>query len=295
MNSNCMLLVVVHGNREKLRGDHMTLEEMKERKRILGYSNETLAEKSGVPIGTVQKVMAGLTRSPRQKTIEALTKVLASADNRSANAWKRVSETGEFYPRYDPSAPWGFIAEPAPAYEVEDREYTIEDIRALPEGIRAELIDGKIYYMATPLRTHQKIVGEMHFSIMNHIRSKGGSCEVYTAPFGVYLFGDEGTYLEPDLTVICDKDKLDEEGCHGAPDWVVEVNSPSTRKRDNTIKLFKYRTAGVREYWIIHPEKRVTMVYIFEKEAEDMIVYSFDDGVASYIFPDLKIRLSDTL
>ena len=171
----------------------------------------------------------------------------------------------------------------------------MEDIYALPEGVRAELIDGELFFMASPSRTHQKIVGEMYLAVAGHIRSHGGKCEVYIPPYGVYLNGDESVYVEPDLTVICDPSKSEEKGCVGAPDWVVEVVSPSSRRMDFLIKLFKYRSAGVREYWIIHPDKRIVLVYSRAGGEETAEMYSFEEEIPSGICPDLWIRLGDVL
>ena len=131
--------------------------------------------------------------------------------------------------------------------------YTIDDIYALPDGKRAELIDGKIYYMAPPSKTHQKISGKLYQTIANYIDSKDGKCEIYSAPFAVFLNKDDINYIEPDISVICDPTKLDEKGCHGAPDWIIEVVSPGNKPMDYFTKLFKYRTAEVREYWIVDP------------------------------------------
>ena len=125
--------------------------------------------------------------------------------------------------------------------------YTVDDILSLPDGKRAELIDGHWYDMATPLRIHQRIVMLISNALHDFIKNKGGSCEVYPAPFAVFLNNDNKNYLEPDVTVICDPNKLTDIGCEGAPDLVVEVTSPSTEKRDYGVKLFKYRAAGVRE------------------------------------------------
>lgn len=108
--------------------------------------------------------------------------------------------------------------------------YTIEDIYALPDGQRAELIDGKIYYMAPPSLKHQRISGRLYQSIANYIDSKNGKCEVLAAPFAVFLNDDDINYLEPDISVICDIFKLDEKGCHGAPDWVIEIVSPGSKR-----------------------------------------------------------------
>ncbi|NBI77101.1 Uma2 family endonuclease, partial [Lachnospiraceae bacterium] len=144
--------------------------------------------------------------------------------------------------------------------------YTTEDIYALPEGTRAELIDGQLYYMAPPNTRHQRILSFLHLEIGNYIRANKGTCEVFPAPFAVFLFADDSKYLEPDISVICDTDKLNNHGCNGAPDWIIEIVSPSSRPMDYYTKLSLYRTAGVREYWIVDPEKNRILVYNFETE-----------------------------
>ena len=172
--------------------------------------------------------------------------------------------------------------------------YTIDDIYALPEGQRAELIDGQMYNMSPPGKTHQKISGNLFAEIHNYIRKKKGSCEIYAAPFAVFLNDDERNYVEPDISVICDPGKLDEQGCHGAPDWVIEILSPGTVRIDCGIKLFKYRTAGVREYWIVNPVKGMVQVYSFGSE-ENSELFSFEDEISVGIFPNLNLRISDLL
>ena len=114
--------------------------------------------------------------------------------------------------------------------------YTIKDIYALPEGERAELIDGRIYAMAPPNRLHQKLVMELSHVIKSYIEKNNGECEVYPSPFEVFLNKDEKIYVEPDISVICDKDKLNDRGCVGAPDFVIEVVSKSSRKMDYITK-----------------------------------------------------------
>lgn len=160
--------------------------------------------------------------------------------------------------------------------------YTIEDIFALPDGERAELIDGKIYYMAPPTWKHQRISGYLHNQIYNYIRSNNGQCEVLAAPFAVFLKDDDINYLEPDISVICDLAKLDDSGCHGAPDWIIEIVSPSSKPRDYLTKLFQYRTAEVREYWIVDPDKRMTTVYSFEKDTVEQYAFGEDIPVGIY-------------
>lgn len=170
-----------------------------------------------------------------------------------------------------------------------EKIYTIEDIYALPYGERAELIDGKIYYMDPPSRTHQKISWKLHQAIANYIDSKGGECEVYAAPFAVFLNKDDINYVEPDISVICDISKLDDKGCNGAPDWIIEIISPGNKPMDYFTKLFKYRTAGVREYWIVDPTKEMVTVYIFEKETMEQ--YSFGEDIPTGIYEDFSIKI----
>lgn len=172
--------------------------------------------------------------------------------------------------------------------------HTIDDIYALPDGERAELIDGQIYMMAPPNTLHQKISWKLHQEIGNYIRSKGGNCDVYAAPFAVFLNEDNRNYVEPDISVICDRNKIGELGCCGAPDWVIEIVSPSTQQMDYGIKLFKYRTAGVREYWIVNPLKSTVTVYDFEQGSRTS-QYVFDDTIPVCIYEDFNINITDLL
>ncbi len=165
--------------------------------------------------------------------------------------------------------------------------YTIEDIYALPDGQRAELIDGKIYYMAPPNTKHQRLVHFFDREIGNYIQSRKGECEVFPAPFAVFLNEDDKNYVEPDISVICDKNKITEKGCNGAPDWIIEIVSPGNKPMDYFTKLFKYRNANVREYWIVDPTKELIMVYRFEKETMEQ--YSFGEDVPVGIYDDFSI------
>ena len=167
--------------------------------------------------------------------------------------------------------------------------YTIEDIYALPDGERAELIDGKIYYMAPPGTKHQRLVHFFDREIGNYIQSKKGECEVFPAPFAVFLNGDDKNYVEPDISVICDKSKITDKGCNGAPDWVIEVVSPGSITRDYFTKLFKYQTSGVREYWIVDSAKELVMVYSFEEET--MGQYSFGETIPVGIYKGFGIKI----
>lgn len=168
--------------------------------------------------------------------------------------------------------------------------HTIQDIYALPDGERAELIDGRIYYMAPPSWKHQQISGKLYQKIANYIESKNGECEVLAAPFAVFLCENNMDYVEPDISVICDLSKLDDKGCHGAPDWVIEVVSPSSKPRDYMTKLFKYRTAKVREYWIVDPDKKMVMAYDFEKDMVEQYLFGEDMPVGIYEGFSIKIE-----
>lgn len=175
----------------------------------------------------------------------------------------------------------------------QERIYTTDDIYALPDGERAELIDGNIYYMALPSRKHQKLVHFLDRTIGNYIQSKNGVCEVYPAPFAVFLNENDKTCVEPDISVICDKNKLTDKGCHGAPDWIIEIVSSSSKRLDYSIKLFKYRSSGVREYWIVDPDKNRITVWNFEEASMESIEeYSLSDRVQTNICEGFEIDFS---
>lgn len=172
--------------------------------------------------------------------------------------------------------------------------YTSEDYLNLPDDQRAELIDGQLYDMAPPYRVHQKLVSQFIQLIGSHIKENGGSCEVYPAPFAVNLDGDDQNWVEPDISVICDPDKLTDRGCEGAPDFIIEVVSPSSRKMDYVTKHFLYSNAGVREYWIVDPAKERTTVYRYEEDSAPVIV-PFDLPIQVGICRNLQIPVAELL
>ncbi len=169
------------------------------------------------------------------------------------------------------------------------KSYSEEDYYELGENVRAELIDGQFYDMAAPSRIHQEILSRLHAIIYNYIDAKKGSCRVYPAPFAVKLFDDAKNIVEPDISVICDKNKITDKGCYGAPDWIIEIVSPSSKQMDYFMKLFKYRSAGVREYWIVDPAKEQVVVYEFEQERMEQ--HSFGEEIAVGIYKDFSIRI----
>lgn len=165
---------------------------------------------------------------------------------------------------------------------------TAEDYWNLPDGVRAELIDGMLWDLASPSRKHQEIVSELHYRFKSHIDVHGGSCKVYPAPFAVNLFADDSTFVEPDISVVCNPAKLSDRGCEGAPDLVVEVVSPSSVGMDYVTKLNLYREAGVREYWICDPLKERTLVYAFDDEGL-LSFFPFSTAASSAIFPGFEV------
>lgn len=147
--------------------------------------------------------------------------------------------------------------------------YTLADALEWPENERIELIEGNAVMMAPPKRIHQRILSELHLQIAYFLKEK--RCEVYPAPFAVRLFEQDGdrpenvdTMVEPDITVVCDPGKLDEIGCKGAPDMVIEILSPSTARNDRITKYRLYERAGVREYWIVDPDTKTVNVHLLE-------------------------------
>lgn len=234
----------------------MTIQEMKDRKRELGYTNAQISELTGIPLGTVQKIFSGATTAPRYDTLFALDKLLRPKDT---------------YSDYSSESVTPYVAKG-------QGTYTIDDFEKIPEEFRIELIDGVIYDMCAPTVTHQMITGYIFNKISNHINNKKGSCLSFIAPIGVQLDCDDKTVIQPDVSIVCDRSKVIRRFIYGAPDFVLEVLSPSTKRRDLTLKPHKYQNAGVREYWIIDPEKKKVMVYDLEGN-EFPVIYGFDAQV----------------
>lgn len=169
--------------------------------------------------------------------------------------------------------------------------FTAEDYWNLPDGVRAELIDGELWDLASPSTTHQRLVSVLTTRLTNFIHQRGGSCEVFPGPFAVNLFADESTFVEPDISVVCDADKISERGCEGAPDFIVEVVSPSNSGMDYVSKLKLYQEARVREYWICDPQKQHVIAYRFDQEPI-ATAYSFAEEVPSSVFEGFHISFA---
>ncbi len=177
------------------------------------------------------------------------------------------------------------VREEALSYGTEKKQgqYTLADYYALPDEQRVELIDGIIYDMTAPNYRHQILLSELFLEIKNYIRMHNGSCITTTSPTDVQLDCDDKTMVQPDLVVLCDHSKRRRFGIFGAPDLVMEILSPSTRKKDTGIKVTKYGNAGVREYWIIDPEQEKVLVYDFTREIYP-VIYGFTDKIPVGIF-----------
>lgn len=243
----------------------MTIEQMRDKKRERGYTYARISELSGVPLGTVQKIFTGETANPRYDTLLSLEKVF-----------------------YEPDA----LREPAALSGAQNGFYTVKDYYALPDERRAELIDGYFYDMAAPTALHQRIVGELHRQIANYIMDRDGSCIPFVSPVDVQLDCDDTTMVQPDLVIVCDEGKVHKQVIYGAPDFVLEVVSPSTRRRDYTGKMSKYMNAGVREYWIVDAEAGTVLVYFFESETCP-IIYGMDRPIPLQIYRgELQIQFT---
>lgn len=171
--------------------------------------------------------------------------------------------------------------------------YTEDDYYNIPEDVRAELVDGRIYYQAAPSRLHQEILAFLFKKIGNYIDEKNGFCKVYPAPFAVKLSDDKKNIVEPDISVICDRSKLTDRGCTGAPDWIIEIISPGNPEHDYIRKLNLYKDAGVREYWIVDPRSEKVLVYHLEEDKFALEVYTFEDKVRAGIYEDLYIDFKE--
>ena len=181
----------------------------------------------------------------------------------------------------------------------EEKKYSYADYLTWPENERWEIIDGVPYMQAAPSPAHQLISGELYRQFANYLQGK--PCKAYPAPFCVRLInGDEKQnedikkVFEPDITIVCDKSKIDKEGCKGAPDLIIEVMSPSSIRHDRITKFNKYEISGVKEYWIVEPEGKLVSVFVLQSNNRygRQEIYTEDDKIQVSIFPDLIIEIS---
>ena len=263
----------------------MTISEMQSLKQEYGFSCRFIANESGVPFGTVQKIFGGSTASPRQVTLKSLSEFF----EKNTSIGKTYKNYSDAYQMNEPEAYYTGTS----AYKITDDDRklatddqkhqndggkTIKDYLSLPEGTRVELIDGKFYDMAAPTTIHQDIISEILFEFKLFIRNNEGLCKPFAAPTDVQLDCDDKTMVQPDVFIVCDRDKITRERIVCAPDLVVEVVSPSNWNIDIFQKQRKYKNAGVKEYWIVLPAQMRVMVFCFEK-SDDFVEYTFNDKV----------------
>ncbi len=248
-----------------------------------------LAERAGLPLGTVQKVLSGETKAPRYATIKALEKAVYEGYN------ERLEAEGYDLEEFGLSYVADGIVHGGPDI-IEDAwsgnwrrqgTYTIEDYEAIPDEVRVELIDGVIYNMGAPTSMHQELLGELFVIFKLFMKSKKGKrkCNVFMAPCDVkLLIDDEKTIVQPDLLIVCDKKKKDMyKRINGGPRFVVEILSPSNLEKDMIKKAGKYLDAGVEEYWMVNPKREEIIVHDFAG-SNIYIRYSFSDKIPVRIF-----------
>lgn len=247
------------------------IKNIKTMKEKLKLTNAKISELSGVPYGTVIKILGGVTKSPNYAKLIAIEESLLHFMR---------DESG--------SMDYGAI-------DLKLFSKTVDDYYALPADTRAELIDGVIFNMSAPSIWHQNVVGNMFVNIASYIKSNKGPCKAIISPVDVQLDMDDKTMLEPDLVIVCDPDKITDRCIYGAPDFILEVTSKSTRSRDFMLKLNKYKNAGVREYWIIDEKSQAVYVYSNLNDAEEFLMksYSFTDTIPVSIYEDLNIDMNE--
>ena len=239
------------------RRNRMEIYEIRKKKLELGYSTKLLAERIEVPIRVLEEFLeneSGFDGYDVEQIRESVEQALYEREYMNSSG---MSETKAVYG------------------SKRQGEYTLEDYYQIPDEQRVELIDGVIYDMAAPYTVHQIIAGYIYAKLLGHVQKNNGSCLPMIAPVDVQLDCDNKTIVQPDVMILCDRDKLKLENIVGAPDFIVEVLSESTRSKDMVIKLNKYMNAGVKEYWMVDLRKKRVLVYEFERK-DYPTIYGFD-------------------
>ncbi len=271
---------------------------MRARKQELGITYETISERSGVPLATVKKVLGGITPSPRYDTILALEKVLSPDTSYPERPYgfspenNLLRETAGSYGGQPGHSGDSSARELPDCYPLlpgkRQGEYTEEDRDLLPDDVRTELIDGVLYDLASPSSPHQLLSMEISFQLRKQIEECGKDCLVFAAPSDVKISRDNRTIVQPDIYVVCDLTMIGNgKNTVGAPPFIVEILSPSTKSKDMLLKAWKYASSGVQEYWMVDPAKRSVLIhdYIKNPDGTETDSYSFDDTV--------PVRISD--
>ena len=256
-------------------------------------SSAELANRSHVPLSTVYKIFQGKTMKPRGETLWALEEALGFYHSEEDSS---VVQEETSYGDYHAGT------EAKQEFYKKQGEYTIDDYYNWPEDRRIELIDGVIYYLdeivdgriAGPHGRHQFVSRDLLLALQQYIDKNNGDCQVLTAPLDVQLNEEDEDIVQPDVMIICDRSKFQERSVVGAPDFVAEIISPSSRGKDSNIKLVKYKQAGVKEYWLIDPERQTVQTYVFG-EINQVDFFNFQDDIPVSIYDGkCKVNFSKT-
>lgn len=252
-------------------------ENLKLARKARGYTQKEIAEKIGMSNSSYCLYESG-DREPNLVTLQKIAQTLfVSVD--------------ELFGLYDFGTK-DLIRDASERYHTRP-SFTCQEYYELPDWNYAELINGELFYLSSPSRIHQELVGGLFYVIQSYIKNKKGNCKVYTSPFAVKLSEEDNTIVLPDICVICDTEKLDDRGCNGAPDFIVEILSPSNIKRNTIEKLKLYSDYKVKEYWIIDPEKEKVLVYHLKDNSSIPGIYGFDCEIKVGIFESLFIRIDE--
>lgn len=266
----------------------MNIEGLKRRKKALKLTNKDIAELTGIPVSTVNKIFSGATKSPRYDTLLAIEDAIGKKEIQSDKITRY---------EYGVSTDNPMMVRETSNYALNTRKYTEKDLDELPPGNFAELMDGILYFKGMPSLTHERMIARIRTVIDRYIETHHGECETFSSHFAMRLRDEENAeetnVLLPDIMVVCNPDLLTEELCDGPADWVIEVASPYNSKNDYQKKAYHYRVGGVREYWIVDSQKRIVTVFNYESERmermEGITIYSFEEEIPVMIYPGFSI------
>lgn len=302
----------------------MDIKEMIAEKDRIGMSYEKLSHYTGISVGALHKIFSGQTKNPRKDTLRAIERIFTGESKEeyaSKHAWMNAplfpadignvsvlretpvaNGSSALKDRYTESTVPESYATGSNAPESNTDFYhsnakgrhTLDDYYRLPSERRVELIDGTFFEMEAPNSLHQEIISILQYHFTDYVRKNKGTCKVYGSPIDVQLDQDDRTMVQPDLLVVCNRDKISRFGIYGAPDFCLEVVSPSSGKKDVLLKNYKYANAGVREYWIILPKEKKLLVYNYEKDTLTPEIYSLHGTKGVGIWDNqLEIDLSE--
>lgn len=299
----------------------MDIKDLKNRKKALKMTTADIAYHAELPVSTVSKIMTGETRNPSYITIEKIETVILNEEMKrriiayrdaimeyySAKDVGEALDYFEFDKKYRrdnhlDDAPIPYARSKDESKYISDSTIRKNELRVdvnmlskLDEDKYIELIDGNIIISQAPSVMHQMLVQNIGKAIDQFIEKNHGNCKLFNVGINVQIDEDDYTMLIPDIVVLCQTEKLNENGILGAPDLVMEVTSKSSKRLDYNDKMHKYMRAGVREYWIVDPEAERVTVYI---EGEPMLayIYNFNDSIPVGIYNgELEICVNDII